>query len=79
MSCVVLKLLCILHVCSKWFLQKLGHEGLNNLLAAYEDKSAIALCIFTYSTGDLNDDVKIFKGKTPVGWEECKYSHNWVI
>ena len=23
----------------KWFLQKLGHEGLNNLLAAYEDKS----------------------------------------
>ena len=24
----------------KWFLQKLGHEGLNNLLAAYEDKVA---------------------------------------
>lgn len=23
--------------------QKLGHEGLNNLLAAYEDKSAYAL------------------------------------
>ena len=27
----------------KWFLEKTGHEGLNNLLAAYEDKSAYAL------------------------------------
>lgn len=26
----------------KWFLEKLGHEGLNKLLAAYEDKSAYA-------------------------------------
>lgn len=24
----------------KWFLEKTGHEGLNNMLAAYEDKSA---------------------------------------
>lgn len=26
----------------KWFLQSLGHEGLNKLLAGYEDKSAYA-------------------------------------
>jgi hypothetical protein len=26
----------------KWFLEKTGHAGLNNLLAAYEDKSAYA-------------------------------------
>jgi len=35
----------------KWFLQKLGHEGLNKLLAGYEDKSAYALCIFVYMAG----------------------------
>ncbi|KFH06997.1 putative inosine triphosphate pyrophosphatase [Toxoplasma gondii VAND] len=28
----------------KWFLQKLGPDGLPNLLAAYEDKSGYALC-----------------------------------
>ena len=30
----------------KWFLQKLGHEGLNNLLAAYEEKRvrAVSVC-----------------------------------
>ena len=32
----------------KWFLEKTGHTGLNNLLAAYEDKSAYAQCIFSY-------------------------------
>ena len=35
----------------KWFLDKLGHEGLNNLLAAYPDKSAYAQCIFSLSLG----------------------------
>ena len=29
----------------KWFLEKTGHAGLNNLLAAYDDKSAHALCM----------------------------------
>ncbi|CAM6100003.1 unnamed protein product [Calypogeia fissa] len=37
--------------CRKWFLQKTGHEGLNNLLAAYEDKSAYALCVFSLALG----------------------------
>ncbi|XP_024527439.1 inosine triphosphate pyrophosphatase [Selaginella moellendorffii] len=35
----------------KWFLQKLGHEGLNNMLAAYKDKSAYALCVFSLALG----------------------------
>ncbi|KAL6713094.1 nucleoside triphosphate pyrophosphohydrolase ham1 [Lecanora helva] len=35
----------------KWFLQALGHEGLNNLLLAYEDKSAQAVCTFAYCEG----------------------------
>jgi len=35
----------------KWFLEKTGHEGLNNLLAAYEDKSAYAQCVFALNLG----------------------------
>ena len=39
--------------------------GLNNLLAAYEDKSAYALCTFAYSSGNPDDSVLLFRGKTP--------------
>uniref|UniRef100_A0A0A9G4Z8 Pco148511 n=1 Tax=Arundo donax TaxID=35708 RepID=A0A0A9G4Z8_ARUDO len=35
----------------KWFLEKIGHEGLNNLLKAYENKSAFAMCIFSLALG----------------------------
>ena len=35
----------------KWFLQKLGHDGLNAMLAGFEDKSAYAQCTFAYSAG----------------------------
>ncbi|CAM9361796.1 unnamed protein product, partial [Chrysoparadoxa australica] len=35
----------------KWFLEKTGHAGLNNMLAAYEDKSAYAQCIFAFTAG----------------------------
>jgi inosine/xanthosine triphosphate pyrophosphatase family protein len=35
----------------KWFLQKLGHDGLNRMLAGFDDKSAYALCVFAYSSG----------------------------
>ncbi|GFP99332.1 inosine triphosphate pyrophosphatase [Phtheirospermum japonicum] len=48
----------------KWFLQKIGHEGLNNLLMAYEDKSAYALCVFSLALGP-NADPITFLGKTP--------------
>ncbi|CAA0835753.1 Inosine triphosphate pyrophosphatase [Striga hermonthica] len=48
----------------KWFLQKIGHQGLNNLLMAYEDKSAYALCVFSLALGP-NADPITFLGKTP--------------
>lgn len=47
----------------KWFLDKTGHEGLNNLLAAYEDKTAYAQCIFAYSSGAPDEEPKLFVGK----------------
>ena len=37
----------------KWFLKKLGHEGLVAMLAGFEDKSAYAQCIFAYTPGEL--------------------------
>ena len=41
------------HTCTyiyhKWFLEGIGHEGLNNMLAAYPDKSAYAQTYFAFS------------------------------
>ena len=48
----------------KWFLEKTGHEGLNNMLAAYEDKSAYAQCIFAFSFGPGHKPL-VFDGRTP--------------
>nr|XP_016442061.1 PREDICTED: inosine triphosphate pyrophosphatase-like [Nicotiana tabacum] len=47
----------------KWFLQKIGHEGLNNLLMAYEDKTAYATCVFSLALGP-NTEPLTFVGKT---------------
>ncbi|CAE7297987.1 unnamed protein product [Symbiodinium pilosum] len=47
----------------KWFLEKLGHEGLNKLLAGYEDKSAYAQCLFTLCAGP-GKEVHVFDGRT---------------
>ncbi|KAI6251190.1 Inosine triphosphate pyrophosphatase [Erysiphe necator] len=47
----------------KWFLQALGHQGLNNLLAAYPDKSAQAVCTFSYCKGPGYEPL-IFQGRT---------------
>ncbi len=47
----------------KWFLDKTGHEGLNNLLAAYEDKTAYAQCIFAFTEGPEYEP-RVFVGKT---------------
>ncbi|KAG9247870.1 inosine triphosphate pyrophosphatase-like protein [Calycina marina] len=47
----------------KWFMQAIGHEGLNNLLAAYPDKSAQAVCTFAYSEGPGHEPI-IFQGRT---------------
>lgn len=34
------------------------------MLAAYDDKSAYALCTIAYHSGDSNSDVVLFEGKT---------------
>ncbi|RLN37785.1 hypothetical protein BBO99_00007111 [Phytophthora kernoviae] len=47
----------------KWFLEKTGHTGLNNMLAAYEDKSAYAQCIFAYAPAGA--EPQVFIGQTP--------------
>lgn len=43
----------------------IGHQGLNNLLAAYDDKSAEAVCTFGYCAGP-GEEVIIFQGRCPV-------------
>ena len=66
----------------KWFLDKLKPEGLYKLLTGWNDKSAYALCTFAYSTGNPNDEIKLFRGKThgkiveprgprTFGWDPC--------
>jgi inosine triphosphate pyrophosphatase len=47
----------------KYFLEALGHDGLNNLLAAYEDKSCTAVCTFAYCGGP-GQPVILFQGRT---------------
>ncbi|XP_053527055.1 inosine triphosphate pyrophosphatase isoform X2 [Artibeus jamaicensis] len=48
----------------KWFLEKLKPEGLHQLLAGFEDKSAYALCTFAFSSGDASEPVRLFRGRT---------------
>ncbi|KAK3686005.1 putative inosine triphosphate pyrophosphatase [Podospora appendiculata] len=47
----------------KWFMTSIGHSGLNNLLAAYDDKSAKAVCTFAYSPGPGHEP-RLFQGIT---------------
>lgn len=47
----------------KWFLDKCGHEGLNNMLVGFDDKSAYAQTVVAYCPGPDND-VVTFTGKT---------------
>jgi hypothetical protein len=47
-------------------MQSIGHDGLNNILAAYDDKSADAVCTFAYSEGPGHEPV-LFQGRTRVG------------
>jgi inosine triphosphate pyrophosphatase len=46
----------------KWFLDKLGHDGLNQMLVGFEDKTAYAQCIFAYC--DESGETKVFVGQT---------------
>ena len=47
----------------KWFLDKLTCTGLPKMLAAYEDKTAYAQCIFTYC--EPGKEPKSFEGRCP--------------
>jgi ribokinase/non-canonical purine NTP pyrophosphatase (RdgB/HAM1 family) len=47
----------------KWFLEKCGHEGLNKMLAGFDDKSAYAQTIFAFTTGP-DDEIHLFDGRT---------------
>lgn len=49
----------------KWFLQGLGHDGLNRMLSGWEDKGARAVCTFAYSAGPESDPI-LFQGITHV-------------
>lgn len=65
----------------KWFLDKLKPEGLHQLLAGWEDKTAEAVCTFAYSPGP-GHEVTLFQGITKgeivyprgtqdFGWDAC--------
>ncbi|KAG6867673.1 hypothetical protein C0993_012538 [Termitomyces sp. T159_Od127] len=47
----------------KYFMQEVGHAGLNALLAGFPTKDAWALCTFAYSAGPGSEPV-IFEGRT---------------
>ncbi|KAJ3351325.1 hypothetical protein GGF32_004324 [Allomyces javanicus] len=47
----------------KWFLEGVGHDGLNKMLAGFEDKSGYALCTFAYCAGPGEEPV-LFEGRT---------------
>ena len=66
----------------KWFLEKTGLDGLNNMLLSYEDKTAYAQCVFAYCEGGEKsaEEVEVFvgrtngrivkaRGKTEFGWD----------
>ncbi|RWS30450.1 inosine triphosphate pyrophosphatase-like protein [Leptotrombidium deliense] len=45
----------------KWFLEKLGPEGLYKLLDGWQDKTAKAMCTLAFTEGP-GSEVKLFKG-----------------
>lgn len=47
----------------KWFLEKCGHDGLNAMLAGYEDKSATASTLLAFTMGE-NEEIHVFEGNT---------------
>ena len=49
----------------KWFLEKTGHSGLNNMLTGFDDKTAYAQTIFSLCMDPGPDgEVLLFSGKT---------------
>lgn len=48
----------------KWFLEKLGPDGVHKMLDGWEDKTAEAVCTFAYSSGNDEDPIVLFEGRT---------------
>ncbi|GAD95816.1 inosine triphosphate pyrophosphatase [Paecilomyces variotii No. 5] len=47
----------------KWFLEALGHEGLNKLVDPYDDKTCEAVCTFGFCKGPGAEPI-LFQGRT---------------
>ena len=47
----------------KWFLDKCGHDGLNNMIGAYDDKSGYAQTVVAFCPGP-DKEVVVFDGRT---------------
>lgn len=71
----------------KWFLDKLGPEGLHRLLQGWEDKTAYAICTFAFSEGP-DAKILLFQGRTEgtivsprgahgFGWDPCFLPNNY--
>jgi len=50
---------------SKWFLEGVGHTGLNKMLDGFDDRSAYALCTFALSEGPGTEPI-LFEGRNDV-------------
>ncbi|CAF1172526.1 unnamed protein product [Adineta steineri] len=46
----------------KWFLDKIGHDGLNKLLVGFDDKTAYAQCVFAFCAGPTSEPI-VFDGR----------------
>ncbi|OQR70531.1 inosine triphosphate pyrophosphatase-like [Tropilaelaps mercedesae] len=65
----------------KWFLEKLKPEGLYQMLAGFEDKSAVAVCTFAYCEsrdsevhlfhGITEGEIVFPRGSKDFGWDPC--------
>lgn len=70
----------------KWFYSKLGLTGLQDLLHAYKDKTARALCVFAYCPGPREDIITFqgsvdgsivpARGDTRFGWDPIFQPHS---
>ncbi|GMI30133.1 hypothetical protein TeGR_g12740 [Tetraparma gracilis] len=48
----------------KWFLEAVGHAGLNKMLDGFEDRSAYARTVVGYCAGGADREVHVFEGRT---------------
>jgi len=48
----------------KWFLEKCGHDGLNNMLVGFNDYRAYAQTVFALTLGPNQPVIHVFEGRT---------------